>query len=286
MKEEWIVLNSLDMPRNIMNSEMYEYQIKIGANDWTDSKYNNEDGYYHPVILSIINKYPLRFRGKHVVKESWNKSKTSMGDKYENPACCRVQLSNVSGQVNLFGSNIQQNNFVSIKISKGFMVRDLSTDWFMNNEQYIEVYLSPVQWAELLTTGFSSSGTPATLHRKDGVTYELPVNPPKRELYTEENKSRMMSILNTIEQAQQNVIDNLETGKPLSKKAQAELFRNISGIKERLERSLEFTLESFEETMDKVVVEAKASIESHIGAKIQSLGIESLKNLQISILED
>ena len=63
---------------------------------------------------------------------------------------------------NLFGTEIKTNNPITLRINKAEEIRDLSRNWYHSLEQIVEIEMSPVQWAEFLTSG-NTSGVPCTI---------------------------------------------------------------------------------------------------------------------------
>lgn len=67
-----------------------------------------------------------------------------------------------SGQV-LYGSNVSHHEYIQLKISTGYLNRHLNRDWFHEDKTLIEINLSPVQFAEMISVGMNNGSTPCTL---------------------------------------------------------------------------------------------------------------------------
>src|SRR3546814_5396409 len=59
-------------------------------------------------------------------------------------------------------------NFVSIRICRSSLNRDLSNDWHYGKDQMMEVNMSEAQWATFVSSMNVGSGTPCTLASVDG----------------------------------------------------------------------------------------------------------------------
>jgi Tfp pilus assembly major pilin PilA len=80
-----------------------------------------------------------------------------------------------------------------------------------------------------------------------------------------------------------NIITSKMDGK-LGKKNIQEIKGELDYLKRCINSNTNFTLKCFNEAMEKTVTEAKQDISSYIDNKVQTLGIETLREkLQISI---
>ena len=62
----------------------------------------------------------------------------------------------------LFGTQIETQDPIKLEICHAEECRDLSSNWYFPKKQIIEVEMSPIQWAEFLTSG-NTSGVPCTI---------------------------------------------------------------------------------------------------------------------------
>src|SRR6185312_8767541 len=63
----------------------------------------------------------------------------------------------------LFGSSINHSNFIRLRISRAAREWHLSTYWYRDREQLIELDLSAAQFADLITSMNVGVGVPCTL---------------------------------------------------------------------------------------------------------------------------
>jgi exonuclease VII small subunit len=211
------------------------------------------------------------------------------GIEYKDPSFVQVSFSRMQGGgIKLYGSSIEHDSVIALRISQSSITRNLSTDWFHESTRpYIEVWLSPTQFSELLTTMNIGSGVPATLVQKEGERFSLPNLPTKAEEFKEEAKESIRKVLKTLENTNKMLEEQLSSGKPLSKKAQEKLKANILNIQNRIMDSMSFILGSFQEQMAKTVNEAKGEVDAFVQHTITKTGIEALKEKgQIKMIEE
>ena len=163
-----------------------------------------------------------------------------------------------------FGSRIRHNAIIEITIRGASIERSLNRDWYHGEEELIAVRLTEAQWATFVSSPNVGYGVPCTLYH---VMCERRGEVPKPE-------------------------DSIAQAKHEAKKDAAEMISDLQGLCEDLERVVEepkkrelreilhrlkiavgnfpgnhkFLYESFEEHVENVVTDAKASVEAHFTA--------------------
>jgi len=101
-----------------------------------------------------------------------------------------LQISRVSGQVNLYGSHVTHQHFIEMRILASERKHDLGQDWYYaGGEPYIVVQMSSAQFAEAITSlNTSMSGTPCTIRYFNGEDFP---RPPAEESEGERSKEYM-----------------------------------------------------------------------------------------------
>jgi hypothetical protein len=182
---------------------------------------------------------------------------------------------------NFFGSAIKHHAGVSLSISKARKHRNLSKDWYFARENLIEICLTPSQLADLMTNMNMGDGVPCTLNhvaqtaalKAEYPDSTVPYCPETtmRQQYEEEFKKDMGDIANSIEalvQAAASLAD-----KPSVTKADRKAFVDIAKrIRDSLANSLPFVQGQFNESLDRVLTEAKADLESFTDQLAHSIG--------------
>lgn len=155
--------------------------------------------------------------------------------------------------------------------------RSLSSDTFYGHSPFAEVWLSPTQFAELLTTMNVGSGVPGTLRSKDGKRFNTPTPTDKELLFKKEMNQVAERVTEGMEQELNKLNEKLSSGKPLGKKAQEELREKINSLIVHFKSNSGFVAEQFEKQMNRTVTEAKGEVEAFITHAIVSTGLEGLK---------
>lgn len=96
--------------------------------------------------------------------------------KYKHPSFGMLNISRIHGKSGyLFGTEIQADNFIELTLSSATMKRDLTQDWFHEDDTLFRVKMSPNQFSELMTNLNTSPGVPVTieeiLRRKSGAMH-------------------------------------------------------------------------------------------------------------------
>jgi hypothetical protein len=208
--------------------------------------------------------------------------KSSNGLTYSDPSMVMVGFSrqHYSGMdgVSLFGSSIKNSEVVSLSIHPADMERHLSEDWFYaKNGPIIEVLLSPLQFAELLTNMNVGFGVPGTMTRHEDEHFELPEYPSKAEQFKQETADDLEKVVHEVLRAGQLIESLIDDPKPIGKQVRKELRDMISSYRKLIEHHLPFVLNQFSRYMAKTVSESKAEVDAFVEHTIVKTGIEELK---------
>ena len=176
----------------------------------------------------------------------------------------------------MFGTEIRVSNPVTLTVSHAEQKRDLSRDYYFPRKQIVEVEMSPVQWAEFLTSG-NTSGVPCTIRYLDGERMSEPDDSEIRQKYDEEiNESfgDFSKIEDTIKSA-------LNSGKPMGKRELEKLLNQVH----LAVANTDFVKKSFREDMDKIVSKAKAEFNAYVENRIYQIGIEAVSSDSVKFLD-
>lgn len=89
-----------------------------------------------------------------VVDEDIKKTKSKppfKGYRHTHPSFGRIRVANCQGNMHLFGSEVQTRSFISLTVSECEVAQDLGQNWYHAKNVITEVYMTPVQYAELIT---------------------------------------------------------------------------------------------------------------------------------------
>ena len=179
-----------------------------------------------------------------------------------------------------FGSSIKHNGGISISIKNATIRRHLHTDWFSPEDTIIDVEMSYNQFAEMITAGMNTSGTPCTIqYTKDLGLIKPDVFTPKRKEFENEFKEDMVQLAKSLDKLVEDskaILTN--KSKPLNSAERELILNQITKLRQEISSNIPFVVSSFNEAIDKTVTEAKGEIEGFYEAKIRSLGIKSLQD--------
>lgn len=188
----------------------------------------------------------------------------------------------------LFGSNAEPDNYITLELSTAHLERELSNDWYHTDDKVLRLKMSPVQFAELLTT-VDSNGVPCTIEMFDGKKIEQCTTVEDKKTATHRQfRERMKSFAVEIEEKYKSA-QAIINKKTLSKKDQEELKWFYERMVQEMKSNIPFFLEVFQEGMDKIVLDAKAEIHASMTHAIVAAGVKTLGldfNNEAKLLED
>jgi len=192
-----------------------------------------------------------------------------------------IQISRISGaESNLFGSSIEHQHTIMLRIHPAKVIRNLSRDWIVPEScPFIEVEMSQNQWSEAITSLNMGAGTPCTIretwHDGKRKVMELPPHQNKRKQFDDEFNNSIKEQVTRAKNQRKNILEALD-GK-VSKKLYSEISTRISSMYRIIDDSIPFIKTQFTEQMDKTETEAKGEIEAFFLKKIHDLGMEGIK---------
>lgn len=204
----------------------------------------------------------------------------NLDDKVEHESFGKVSISKVSGGFSLFNSDISGGGAISLTISTAYLSRSLHHNWIGDENEIVEVLLSPLQWAEAITTGMNTTGVPCTINRLNGKSLEEPPREDVKGLFRDEisesSKERMKDVLEA-----HSAIESIVNSKGSIKKGDLKkAFETLDKGLRHFESNLAYTEKCFSEQVDRTVLEAKQQVNHFVDAKIQELGLASLNELR------
>ena len=179
-----------------------------------------------------------------------------------------------------FGSSIEQGGGVELRIRKASVNRSLNTDWFHGEKEMVSIRMTSSQWADFISTMNVGEGVPATLTYFDGKKIEPPPFKSKRVIFEEEFGDDMKNIADKIEYITKNTKEILSAKKALTKADRESILNSIVMLKQEIEKNLPYVQRTFNESMDKTVLEAKSEYENFIATAIQNIGLENIKGIE------
>lgn len=193
--------------------------------------------------------------------------------RHRHPAFAQIGVSRVSGgHTALYGSDFNHNAYMTIRISRSELNRDLSHDWPFEREQVIEVALSEAQWATFVSSPNMGSGVQCTLQYLQGEMIPgLPDPVSRSEQFAGEAKERLDRATRRLDQ----MLDEIDAlGLP---KGKAEKLRSeVRMARQDLASNLPFVAKSFAEHTERVTEHAKAEIHGYMTGVLMRTGVKAL----------
>ena len=181
---------------------------------------------------------------------------------HESFAMLGITRSSCSFSQNLFGSSIQHSHTIKLKIAPAKIDRMLNRDWFhADTKPYIEVEMSYSQFAEAITSMNVGDGVPVTLRRLDGKMIEDCPQFDKRQEFEKEFEKEMLKIGKSLRVLTEQAEALLSEKKPPTKSDKETILKGIKALRQEIESNVPFIQSSFNEQMDKTVLEAKGEFE-------------------------
>lgn len=204
-----------------------------------------------------------------------------------NPSYVTVQFNRftTSPGVMMNGSTIRHSHGISLHISKAEEHRYLHSDHvFGNIKDIIEVWLSPMQFADLLTQMNVGTGVPGTMIYHNGKKFDCPSVPSKSEQFKKETKERVDNIVMSLKRALSLATKYLD--KQPTKSERKEMVSAIKDVESELHSGLPFLMSQFSEQMEKTVTDAKASVDAFVDQAVLKTGLKTLLENNKPQIED
>ena len=196
------------------------------------------------------------------------------------PSFGMLEISRVSSNppVNMFGSSIRHSNYIVLRIHEGRRHRDLHRDWYMADKTIIEVTMSQTQFAEAITSMNIGSGVPVTLSRIQGEGIEPCPEIHKREEFEKEFRERCLDLDEKVKGMIEKAGSFLTKSGAVSMGDRKGLIEELRRLRQEIRSNIPFVQKSFDEQMEKTIVEGKGEIEAFFNNAVQKLGIEALQD--------
>lgn len=199
----------------------------------------------------------------------------------EHPSFATIAINRVSiggGGIHLFDSPFKHYRAVSLEIAPAYISRSLHEDRVFGSGKaaHIRVYLSEVQFSNMVFNAGMNCGTPCTVDALAGERIPQPPLENLKKTWEGEVRKDFQDVADAAKEAEKQV-DALLAKDRVTKADIKTLKDVISGLAQDLRENLPWLEKQFEKTMEKVVTSAKGEIQAHLAQAIQNSGLESLK---------
>jgi hypothetical protein len=190
----------------------------------------------------------------------------------------RITHGGARGGTNLFGSSLTHSHTIALRIKRATKGRHGSDDWYYGGETLIEVEMSPAQFAEAITTLNVGDGIPCTIRRIGDQGVENCPEVSMRQRFENEFNDTCTHVSDLAADMIKKV-EGMLTQKTIKVSERKELLETLRMLSMNLKSNLPFINSQFNEAMDKVVADAKSSVEAAITHRISDLGIKTFNEL-------
>lgn len=195
----------------------------------------------------------------------------------KHPSYGLARFSRINGSHRaLFGSSIQNQNTITLTITRAEHQRNLGNDWYHGNQEIIEVEMSQTQFAELITSFNYGTGIPVTIKH---LNHDIYPNPPflsKVDLHNSEFQKRMYNYRKRMEEVVEKTTDILKNKNSIGKGDREQILQELESLMSVVSNGIPFYQEQFVEAMEKTVLEAKGEIEAFVEKQIRDKGLEAI----------
>lgn len=222
-----------------------------------------------------------RKEGDYIISED------ALGTSYKHPSFGMLSFNRThGGHSNLFGSSIQHNDTIHMVLREGVVTRGLNDDWYVGEDEILEVEMSQSQFAELITSMNVGTGTPCTikyLRGKGRINEADFIN--KRQQITNEFKECMNERMSDAKEFYDEVKELFATKKSIGKGDREMILRRLANVTQGMESSSKFIFDQFQNQIDKTITEAKGEIEAFAQNKINAIAQQALVEQKEDILK-
>lgn len=208
---------------------------------------------------------------------------------YTHPSYATIITSRCSGsRESLFGSSIETNHYVTLKISPAELNRHLNNDWIHSkNIPIIEVIMTETQWAQVVSSVNNGDGCPCTINYMNGKKVEAPPKINKVAEFNNEFMDSLQKLSKDMRESVADVVEILQTKKNLNKLDRESIIKSMEHLVANIASSMPYVTKQFAETMEKIVLDAKSQVNAHIlNAQLNSgRQIEETKPIEIFLPE-
>jgi ElaB/YqjD/DUF883 family membrane-anchored ribosome-binding protein len=189
------------------------------------------------------------------------------------------------GGVQLFGSPLEAHQTtIALRVCRADRSHALGSEWIHGRDAIVEVLLSPMQYAELLTTMNVGQGVPCTIRHVQGEDIpELPRLTTERANVKDEFKHEMRDLGDRLDKFASEATEILTKRGDIKKTEREALHQRIKMLIQDVRSNMPFMLEQFDKATDRVTTAAKADIDAFVTTAVTMLGFDKLEELRAAL---
>jgi hypothetical protein len=211
------------------------------------------------------------------------KDKDIFGETEKHPAFGVVSFSRVTGGGKVFfGSDVPSDHYITLEINQASRRHNLGSDWIGESGSLplIQVAMTSHQFAELLTSLNVGSGVPCTIQYFNGKNIErlekIETEGDRiKKHFKEQSKERADELVERMNQVREMLAKD-----KISKADRKAIEGLMDSITQEYKSSQPFYLDQFEESTEKLIVQAKAEVDAFVTHVVVNAGLEHLRGLK------
>lgn len=198
--------------------------------------------------------------------------------KHESYALVEFSRYQTTGQ-RLFGSAVKVSAGIALTIKRATRRYDLHRDWFHGREELIEVNMTELQFAQLLTNLNNGEGVPCTLNHLLGARVPEPPETDKSqaELVHADVRAKAVTLGKKLDGATAQIKAVMAASKSMSAKDKKALEDALAMFVQEVNSNLPFLMEAFQEAADEVVTQCKSEVVAFTERTLKAQGLEHVK---------
>lgn len=197
--------------------------------------------------------------------------------KHESQGMLQIAKVKSNKAESMFGSRVATTEAIRITLKQGVLERDLNYDKaYATGKALFELEMTPLQFAEMITSLNNGDGTPVTIRQFNGKEMQEPVYKTETEVFSSEFEREMKKLVSDLKGLTKKVYGRLEQTKPLNKAEKDEIKLGLEGIERFIGSNLPYMEKTFTENIERTVQEAKMMINATINRG--TIGITTEQN--------
>jgi len=177
----------------------------------------------------------------------------------------------------LYGSDLKHNTIIKMELRHSRKRRGINHDWYYGDKTIAEVSMSQNQFSELITSMNMGDGIPVTLEytERDG-RIKRPDFESKPEIFKEEFEDMVKRTGEELLELKATMEELLSGSGTVKKDDRKAMLDKVQKVARDLTSNMPYVEDCFKESMDKIVTDAKGTIEAFVQHRINTAGIKAL----------
>ncbi len=208
-------------------------------------------------------------------KKDVTKSERETDETWVMVGLSRIQCSH---PVEIFGSTIRNSNTIELTIRRAERYRSHGRWNYLSKGRIIRVEMTPVQFAELITSANMGDGVPCSLRELEGKQYGYKYGEDMGDTVKTDMADTLVELKDRCNLAGHHINTILKRPGRVSAAEKDEMAENLHHILMGVNSNLPFVEKQFKKTMNEAVLEAKQEINAHMEMTVRNIGLDALAN--------